>query len=167
MKKLALMLLYCAILSANEFSKYPIKVYDDKKIIPKDYQCTNTECRDINNKLVDLSINFAGKYSIVAHSCGSGCRFYSMIDMQYGKDDLEILSRFNTVPDMNDKKSVDVLISRKDSKLLITQYQYNNGECKQEKFVLDNKTLQSITKILESCKLDKSLKNNKSALYNE
>ena len=167
MKKLLLTLLCFIALNADEFSKYPANEYKGKQAIPKDYQCNSVECRDINNKLVDLHINFAGKYSIVVHSCGSGCRFYSMVNMQNGKDDLEILSRFNTMPDMSDKKSIDDLISQKDSNLLIARYQYDNGECKQEKFVFDNKKLQSITKILESCDTAEAIKDNESALYNE
>lgn len=167
MKKLLLTLLCCTTLNADEFSKYPAKVYNGKQTIPKDYKCDSAECRDINNKLVDLHINFAGKYSIIAHSCGSGCRFYSMVDMQNGKDDLEILSRFNTTPDISDKNSIDDLISQKDSNMLIAQYQYDNGECEQEKFVFGNKKLQSITKILESCNTAEATKDNESALYDE
>ncbi|WP_334089931.1 hypothetical protein [Helicobacter typhlonius] len=135
----------------NDFSKYPAQIYQGKHKISQDYKCANTECRDINGKLVDLKINFAGKYSIIPHSCGTGCRFYSLLDKQSGNDDYMILSRFNTTPDTNNKDSIDILLSQKDSNLLIAQYEYHNGTCKQEKFIFDGKKLKFITKVLESC----------------
>ena len=77
--------------------------------------------------------------------------FYSLLDKQSGNDDYMILSRFNTTPDTNNKDSIDILLSQKDSNLLIAQYEYHNGTCKQEKFIFDGKKLKSITKVLESC----------------
>lgn len=155
MKKLILITLCFLALSgsdfSSEFSKYPATLYQGKHKIPKDYQCSNGECRDINNKIVDLSINFAGKYSIIAHSCGTGCRFYSMLNVESGDDDFMILSKFNTTPDMNNKDSIDDLLSKKDSNLLIAKYQYSNNTCKQEKFIFKNNVLESLTKKLESC----------------
>lgn len=103
------------------------------------------------NKLVDLSINFAGKYSIIAHSCGTGCRFYSMLNLENAEENFEILSQFNTTPDTSNKDDIDILLSQSDSKLLIVQHQYNNGTCKQEKFIFDNEKLKPLGNV-ESCK---------------
>lgn len=153
MKKLVL-LLCCVLLNAefsNEFNSYPTKLYQCKYKIPQNYKCKNGECRDLMNKLVDLSINFAGKYSIIAHSCGTGCRFYSMLNLENAEENFEILSQFNTTPDTSNKDDIDILLSQSDSKLLIVQHQYNNGTCKQEKFIFDNEKLKPLGNV-ESCK---------------
>lgn len=154
MKKV-IMCLFCFLLvHANElleeFNKYPANVYQREYKIPKDYQCSNKECKDINNKLVDLSINFAGKYSIIAHSCGTGCRFYSMLNIENGEDNLKILSQFNTMPDLDGKEAIDDLLSKSNSRLLVVRT-ISDTDCKQKKFLLDNNTLKPISQF-ESCK---------------
>lgn len=154
MKKLIVCLFCFSFINANElleeFNKYPAKIYQGEHKIPKDYQCSNGECRDINNKLVDLSINFAGKYSIIAHSCGAGCRFYSMLNVENGEDNLEILSPFNTTPDVDGKETIDDLLSKSDSRLLIVQT-ISDTDCKQKSFLFDGNALRPLSQ-LESCK---------------
>lgn len=154
MKKLIVCLFCFSFINANElleeFNKYPAKIYQGEHKIPKDYQCSNGECRDINNKLVDLSINFAGKYSIIAHSCGAGCRFYSMLNVENGEDNFEILSPFNTTPDVDGKETIDDLLSKSDSRLLIVQT-ISDTDCKQKSFLFDGNALRPLSQ-LESCK---------------
>ena len=44
------------------------------------------EWRDDMGKLVDPpEINFAGKYFVAVHSCGTGCRYYTMTDLSSGR----------------------------------------------------------------------------------
>lgn len=153
MKKLIACLFCISLINANEllekFDEYPATIYQGEHKIPKDYQCSNGECRDINNKLVDLSINFAGKYSIIAHSCGTGCRFYSMLNVENGEDNLKILSSFNTIPDVNGKETINDLFSKNDSRLLVVKTIGDTG-CKQETFLFDGNSLELLSQ-LESC----------------
>lgn len=153
MKKIIVCLFCLSLINANElleeFNKYPAKIYQGEHKIPKDYQCSNGECRDINNKIVDLSINFAGKYSIIAHSCGAGCRFYSMLNVENGEDNLKILSQFNTIPDVDGKETIDDLLSKNDSRLLIVRTTSDTG-CKQKNFLLDGNALKLLWQ-LETC----------------
>lgn len=153
--KQIIMCLFCfSLINANdlleEFNKYSTKIYQGEYKIPKDYQCNNGECRDINNKIVDLSINFGGKYAIIAHSCGTGCRFYSMLNMENGEDNFKILSQFNTTPDLDGKDTIDDLLSKSDSRLLVVRT-ISDTDCKQKKFLLDNNALKLLSQ-LESCK---------------
>jgi hypothetical protein len=54
------------------------------------------EWRDHLGKIVDPpEINFAGKYFIAGHSCGTGCRFYTLTDLSSGRD-LDVLTEFTT-----------------------------------------------------------------------
>lgn len=154
MRKIIACLFCFALANANEaleeFNKYPAKIYQGEHKIPKDYQCGNGECRDINNKLVDLSINFGGKYSIIAHSCGTGCRFYSMLNVENGRDNLKILSQFNTTPDLNGKETIDELLSKSDSNLLVVRT-ISDTDCKQKKFLFNGSALKPLLKP-ETCK---------------
>ena len=149
-KTIFMVLLFSILLNANElakeFEKYPTKVYNGELLFPQDYQCDENNCKDINYKIVDLSLNFAGKYAVVLHSCGTECRFYSMIDVTNANEDFEILSRFNTTPDTSSsKESIDILTHSKNSKLLIVQKFYSDDTCIQEKFILDDNALNNIT----------------------
>lgn len=109
----------------DDFSQHPSQSFEGKYTIPPTYQLQSNgwEYRDENNLSIgEIKANFAGKFCIILHPCGSGCRFYSLLDLESGRENYEILSDFNTTPDEREKPSIDALISRKESNLLIVRF---------------------------------------------
>jgi len=81
------------------------------------------EWRDNLGKLVDPpEINFAGKYFIAVHSCGTGYRYYTLTDLSSGRA-LDVLNDFATTeppPKTRDgHQYIADLISRANSKMLV------------------------------------------------
>lgn len=125
-----------------DFDQYPSQNFEGKYTIPPSYQLQSNgwEYKDENNLSIgEIKANFAGKFCIILHPCGSGCRFYSLLDLESGREDYEILSDFNTTPDEREKPSIDVLISRKESNLLIVRSFFDDSSCKQSFYLLENK----------------------------
>lgn len=124
------------------FDQYPSQNYEGKYTIPPTYQLQDNgwEYKDENNLSIgEIKANFAGKFCIILHPCGSGCRFYSLLDLENGREDYEILSDFNTTPDEREKSSIDMLISHKKSNLLIVRSFFDNNSCKQSFYLFENK----------------------------
>lgn len=65
-----------------------------------------------------------------------GCRFYSMLNLENGEENLKILSQFNTIPNLDGKEAINDLLSKSDSRLLVVRTISDTG-CKQKKFLLD------------------------------
>jgi len=116
------------------------------------------EWRDDFGKLVsEPEVNFAGKYFIAVHSCGTGCRYYSMTDLTNGRE-LNLLKSFATaepMPKTNDGYPyLTELISRANSKLLLAQYHVTlpSGEqCRERTFVLEGENLNPLTNTRRHC----------------
>ncbi|WP_245616628.1 hypothetical protein [Paraburkholderia acidipaludis] len=146
-----------------KFSDYTTEIYKGQLKIPNYYQKTDDGWRDDMGKLVaPLEINFAGKYYIGLHSCGAGCRYYTLSDLSSGTDSstLDIFSNADghsqKISDSHEYTST--LVSRANSKMLIAQYHIEQTttlpeECRERIFVLsdDTKSIKPITDTIKFC----------------
>ena len=144
-----------------KFDKYKVKeVYKGEIKIPKSYKKDEEGLyRDELGKFVSnqqqFYINFAGKYMIVTHSCGTSCYYRSVEDLSNGKtvkiDGIEKFDNTETRPLFKDSEmgGFAKLYTREDSDLLMARYiNFESEYCKQEYFVL--KTLKNGEKKLKS-----------------
>jgi len=102
MKSILLTLLLLCLLAGAAFAQqalprfedYQVPVYHGATRPPKWARHIDGVWRDNLNKLVEPpQVNFAGKYCIAVHSCGTGCRYYTLTDLSSGRD-LKVLDRF-------------------------------------------------------------------------
>ena len=70
------------------FEDYAVAVYTGRIQRPKwIHPGPSGEWRDKLGKLVEPpEINFAGKYFVAVHSCGTSCRYYTMTDLSSGRE---------------------------------------------------------------------------------
>ena len=82
--------------TSPQFNDYETRVYSGTIHPPKWIRLVgNNEWRDDLGKLVEApEVNFAGKYFVSAHSCGTSCRRYTMSDLSSGRE-LGILKAFD------------------------------------------------------------------------
>ena len=118
------------------------------------------EWRDGLGKLVGPpEINFAGKYFIAVHSCGTGCRYYTLTDLSSGRD-LDLLEMFaaaEPTPKTRDgREYITELFSRPNSRLLVAQYYIGSGqgneECRERVFLFDGGKLKPVTNTRRGCR---------------
>jgi hypothetical protein len=116
--------------------------------------------RDNLGKLVGPpEINFAGKYFIAVHSCGTGCRYYTLTDLSTGSD-LDLLKMFAAAepsPKTRDGRGyITELFSRPDSRVLVAQYHIglNHGdeECRERVFLFESGKLEPVTNTRRVCR---------------
>ena len=145
--------------SFSRFEDYEVSVYTGSIHRPKWIRHVGgDEWRDNLGKLVDPpEVNFAGKYFVVVHSCGTGCRYYTMNDLSSGRA-LDLLKDFGAAeppPKTRDGYPyVTDLITRANSKLLVAQYHVelpNGEECRERSFVLDGEKLTPIVNTRRTC----------------
>jgi hypothetical protein len=136
------LLIICAVsISAQpknlpRFEDYQTPLYKGKIHLPKWItHVSSDQWRDDLGKLSEPpEINFAGKYFVTIHSCGTGCGYYTMTDLSTGRelDLVNIFSFAEPAPKTRDGfEYTTELIYRPNSKMLIVQY---NVELKQGKY---------------------------------
>lgn len=105
-------------------------------------------------------VNFAGEYYLVAHSCGTGCRYYTLSNLRTGGevDEVSMFDAGEPAPHTRDGHTyVPILFFKPDSKLLIAQYALDvdkptqTNRCRQRYFVFKNGTFKAISKTFPSC----------------
>jgi hypothetical protein len=114
---------------------------------------------DLGKRVEAPVINFAGKYFIAAHSCGTGCRYYTMTDLSTGRES-RLLDGFATgdpAPKTRDgREYLTSLFSRSGSRMLIAQYHIDFGkereECRERVFLLEKDRLKPITGTRRGCR---------------
>ena len=144
-----------------KFDKYKVKeVYKGEIKIPKSYKKDEEGLyRDKFGKFVsnqqEFYVNFAGKYMIVTHSCGTSCYYRTVEDLSAGKTvNIEGMDKFDNTETRPLFKDSEIggfakLYTREDSDLLMARYvNFDTDVCKQEYFVL--KTLKNGKKKLKS-----------------
>jgi hypothetical protein len=121
---------------------------------------SENEWRDELGKLVvPPDINFAGKYFVAAHSCGTGCRYYTMTDITNGRE-LDLLNGFTTAeppPKTSDGyEYLSILYYQYDSKLMLVQYlvklSNEKEQCRERAFLFEGGKLKPITAISYKCR---------------
>lgn len=144
-----------------KFDKYKVKeVYKGEIKIPKSYKKDEEGLyRDELGKFVSnqqqFYVNFAGKYMIVTHSCGTSCYYRTVEDLSGGVTvKIEGIEKFdnteaNFAVGSSGLTGFAELYTREDSDLLMARYiNFESEDCKQEYFVL--KTLKNGKKKLKS-----------------
>lgn len=155
-------------------SNYPVEVYKGKTKPPATIK-KHTEgswqiWRDEYGKMVaDPNINFAGKYFLVVHSCGMGCRWYSLHDMINGKE-IPVLGMFTAAEPRPMTRDgwiyMTMLNYKKDSNLLVAQYLLEKHipipgdpdgryeveyDCRERSYIFENEELKPISKTRYHC----------------
>ena len=116
------------------------------------------EWRDELGKLVEPpEINFAGKYFVSVHSCGTGCRYYTMTDLSSGRE-LDLLKDFGAAePPPRTREGypyVTQLVTRANSKLLVAQFRVDSPrgeECRERAFIIEGEKITPVTNTRRSC----------------
>lgn len=132
-------------------------IYNGEIVLPDDYKQDKSEgtIRDNLYKMVDIQLNFAGKYSIVRHSCGAGCMYITLIDLSSGNEDYDIFSKFSLSEansfQINDEKYITYPVSVKESYGVIMKYipDIDGKPCYEQKFILKNNKLVEYSKMYE------------------
>ncbi|MGF6968976.1 hypothetical protein OKW43_006004 [Paraburkholderia sp. WC7.3g] len=145
------------------FSDYSVDVYHGTLKIPNYYKKVDGAWRDDWGKMVSpIGINFAGKYYIGTHSCGGGCRYYTLSNLVSGSES-NALDMFSNDERRSQKTSdgrnyVTSLVSQPNSKMLVAQYHIDRSaiseeECRERIFYLsdDGKEVRPITKTVNFC----------------
>lgn len=143
--------------SHNLFKKYLVNVYQGEIIPPKGYTQKNGIWFDDLGKAVNPPvINFSGKYNIGLHSCGYGCRYYTLTNLADGKDFSDALENFASSPENNTKEHYFIeLLSKFDSSLLLARY-YKT---------LDSEDYQDCYFIFKNNKIEKAKNNLKCPVF--
>jgi hypothetical protein len=145
--------------SSPRFEDYGVTVYSGAIHRPKWIRHVGSdEWRDHFGKLVEPpEVNFAGKYFVSVHSCGTGCRYYTMTDLSSGRE-LNLLNDFGAAEPPPKTREGDPyvtgLVTRANSRLLVAQYRIDSprGEqCRQRAFVLDGDKLTPTTGTRRTC----------------
>lgn len=147
-------------ISQLKFSDHRTKIFIGKKHWPKWLRKEESDCwRDQLGKCipVDPSLNFAGKYFVTGHSCGTGCRYFTITDLSTGRDLDRVLSRFTTAeppPTIEGRPYLVDLVFHPNSKLIVAQYFFSdsvNNECRERRFLFTGRTLKALTKFRKTC----------------
>lgn len=145
--------------SSPRFEDYEVTVYSGMVVRPKWIRhVRGDEWRDDLGKLVEPpKVNFAGKYFVAVHSCGTGCRYYTMTDLSSGGE-LDVLKTFGAVePPPKTRQGhryITDLITRANSKLLVAQYHVEvrgSEECRERAFVFNGDKVTPITGTRFTC----------------
>lgn len=163
-KTVVLSLMLCAIggiaaahegceASLLQFTSFPVSFIDTARV-PEGYGLDHGGTwRDRMGKHVrDPVVNFAGRYHLGLHSCGAGCRYYTLIDLTSGADLSSVVEMFGSMdpPSRTSDGFIYVtdLLSRPDSRLLVAQYILDvpSGEgCRERLYVFDGGMLRAIS----------------------
>ncbi len=145
--------------TSPRFEDYEVVIYKGAIHRPKWIRrAADDEWRDELGKLVEPpEINFAGKYFISVHSCGTGCRYYTLTDLSSGRE-LDLLKDFRAAePPPTTREGypyVTDLVTRANSKLLVAQFRVvapRGEECRERAFILEGKKLTPVTNTRRSC----------------
>ena len=145
--------------SGQRFENYEVKLYRGRIHRPNWIRhVADGEWRDELDKVVEEpTINFAGKYFVALHGCGTYCRYYTMTDLSTGRES-NLLFKFGTGTRMSDGYAyLADLITRRNSRLLVAQWRFDSSrvelrnDCRERVFVLNGTKLTPITGIRRRC----------------
>ena len=166
MKSITLVLIFFRLIlpvtaqTAPRFEDYEVVIYRGAIHKPKWVRrVADDEWRDGLGKLTEApEINFAGKYFVSVHSCGTGCRYYTMTDLSSGRE-LSLLKDFGAAePPPTTREGyryVTDLVTRANSKLLVAQFRVDSPrgeECRERAFILEGEKIIPVTTTRRSCR---------------
>lgn len=117
---------------------------------------------DMGKAVAPVAINFAGKYYIGLHSCGTECRYFTLSDLSSGRDSkaLDMFSSADGEParTRDGRPYLTDVIAHRDSTMIVARYHIDRSagrppECRQRVFVLsgDGDKVIPITGTTEGC----------------
>lgn len=141
------------------FSDFPVEIVDVAEVPVGYSRDPSGAWRDSFGKMVESpAVNFSGRYYVGLHSCGAGCRYYSLTDLQNGDDQSSLLEMFgSTDPPSRTRDGhtyITNLVMRPGSSLLIAQYIIDapGGEiCRERLFVLAGSVIKAMTPTRGRC----------------
>ena len=142
-----------------DFAAYEVAIYDGD-LFAADWmtQSESGEWTDQIGKPMNApDVNFAGKYFIGLHSCGTGCRYYTMTDLSTGRALDEVVARFAASeerPTTEDgREYLTDLVGQADSRLLVARYFIESPpeECREQSFVLEGESLRALSDVRKGC----------------
>lgn len=145
--------------SSPSFEDYKVAVYTGTMHWPKWIRRISTdEWRDELNKFIEPpEVNFAGKYFVSVHSCGTGCRYYTMTDLSSGRE-LKLLKEFSAAEPLPKTRDgypyLTDLLTRPNSKLLVAQYHVDSTrgeECRERAFIFEDEKITPLTNTRRTC----------------
>jgi hypothetical protein len=143
--------------TSPRFGDYEVAIYRGTVHRPKWIRrVADDEWRDELGKLVEPpEINFAGRYFVSVHSCGTGCRYYTLTDLSSGRDLLKNFGATELSPTTREGYSyVTDLVTRANSRLLVVQFRVDSPrgkECRERAFILEGEKITPVTNTRRSC----------------
>jgi hypothetical protein len=151
--------------SSPKFADYPAAAYTGSLHIPSYYvrEAGGLWRDDMGKQVAPVAISFAGKYYIGLHSCGTGCRYFTLSDLSNGRDSkaLDMFSSDGGEPTKtrDGRTYVTELIAHPESTMLIARYYiepsaFHSAECRERIFVLrdDGQSATPITGTMLGCR---------------
>ena len=151
--------------SLPNFADHPAAPYAGSLRIPSYYvRDTSGLWRDdMGKQVAPVEINFAGKYYIGLHSCGTDCRYFTLSDLSSGRDSkaLDMFSSDGREPTKtkDGRPYVTELIAHPESTMLIARYHIepsadHPAECRERIFVLsdDGQSAMPVTGTMLGCR---------------
>jgi len=144
------------------FKQFHVPIYQGPlKVSANAHKDSQGAWRDDHNKLVEPpEVNFAGQYYLEVHSCGTGCRYYTLNSLLSGREyrDISMFDAGDPPPRTKDGHTyVPILFFKPDSRLLIAQYNLDQSApveqnmCRQRYYVFQNGSFRPLSKTLMSC----------------
>ncbi len=159
---LLVMLLAVAMVAEerHRFGDYPVSKYQGP-IRPPDWidLRDGDVARDDLGKIVGQpSVNFAGKYFVALHSCGTSCRYYTLTDLSTGRDlkALDMFAAAEPAPRTREGHPyITFLEYQSTSRLLVAHYYVqvtlDKEECRERLFVFEAGKVRPITETKRIC----------------
>ena len=151
--------------STRNFADYPAAAYTGSLRIPSYYvrDAGGVWRDDMGKQVAPVAINFAGRYYIGLHSCGTGCRYFTLSDLSNGRDSkaLDMFSSHGGEPTRtkDGRSYVTELIAHPESTMLVARYHIDGSaahtpECRERIFVLtdDGQNVAPITGTIQGCR---------------
>jgi hypothetical protein len=145
-----------------QFEQFPAKVYEGPFKIPdglrKDEQGEWLD--ELDHSVAPPKVGFAGEYYLPVQSCGTGCRYYLLLNLRTGAriPEIYMFNAGDPLPKTKDGHPyLTMLYYRPDSRLLIAEYHLDFDDpnkketCRQRYFVLENGKLRPISKTFPFC----------------
>jgi hypothetical protein len=143
------------------FEAYGVPLYNGQIHLPKWIQREDDGSwqDDLGKLVAQPEVNFAGKYFMAVHSCGTGCRFYTLTDLSSGRE-RDLLTPFATAeppPKTADgHEYLTVLHGRPHSRMLVAQDYVqttnNTEECRERVSLLENERLVEVRSVARGCR---------------
>jgi len=146
-----------------KFSDYPAPLYTGRLLIPSYYVKSGDAWRDdMGKEVAPPTINFAGRYHVGLHSCGTECRYYTLSDLSTGSDSkaLDMFSSDGEKPTRtkDGRSYITDLMTRPTSAMIVAQYHIDasgdhSAECRERVFMFNQNddVIKPITATTNGC----------------